>query len=59
MVVSSDKSDKNPGDPNVGELTYSGNAISGQTILVLLVENDNPYPVSYHLYTTNMTNVQF
>jgi hypothetical protein len=55
VVVSSDK---NPGDPNVGELTYSGNAINGQTILVL-VENDNAYPVSYHLYTTNVTNVQF
>jgi hypothetical protein len=58
VVTNSDKSDTNPGDPNVGQLTYSGNAISGQTIL-LLVENDNAYPVSYHLYTTNMTNVQF
>jgi hypothetical protein len=56
VVTNSDKSDKNTGDPNLGELTYSGNVVSGQTILVL-VENDNPYAVSYHLYTTNMTNV--
>jgi hypothetical protein len=58
VVTNSDKSDKNTGDPNVGELTYSGNVISGETVLVLL-QNNNPYPVSYHLYTANMTNVQF
>jgi hypothetical protein len=58
VITNSDKSDNNSGNPNVGELTYSGNVISGNTIL-LLVQNNNPYPVSYHLYTANMTNVQF
>jgi hypothetical protein len=56
VVTNSDRSDTNPGDQNVGELTYSGNVISGETILVL-IQNGNPYPVSYHLYTTNMANV--
>jgi hypothetical protein len=58
VVTNSDKSDNNSGNPNVGELTYTGNVISGNTVLVLL-QNNNPYPVSYHLYTANMTNVQF
>jgi hypothetical protein len=58
VVTNGDKSDSNSGNPNVGELTYSGNVISGNTVL-LLVQNNNPYPVSYHLYTANMTNVQF
>lgn len=58
VVTNSDKSDNNSGNPNVGELTYSGNVISGETVLVLL-QNNNPYAVSYHLYTANMTNVQF
>ncbi len=58
VVTNSDKSDNNSGNPNVGELTYAGNVISGNTVLVLL-QNNNPYPVSYHLYTANMTNIQF
>lgn len=56
VVTNSDKSDNNSGNPNVGELTYSGNVISGETVLVL-IENDNAYAVSYHLYTTNLNNV--
>jgi hypothetical protein len=56
VVTNGGRSDTNPGNPNVGELTYGGNVISGQTILVL-IQNGNAYSVSYHLYTANLNNV--
>jgi hypothetical protein len=46
------------GDPNVGQQTYSGWVDNGVPTLIQIT-NNNPVPISYHLYTANMTNVSF
>ena len=51
-------SDNFHGDPNVGELTYGGRVIGGQTFLVE-IQNGNAQPISYHLYTAHLDNVTF
>ena len=46
------------GDPNVGQQTYSGWVDNGIPTLIQIT-NNNSVPISYHLYTANMTNVSF
>jgi stress response protein SCP2 len=44
------------GDPNVGQQTYSGWVDNGIPTLIQITNNNN-VPISYHLFTSNMTNV--
>jgi stress response protein SCP2 len=46
------------GDPNVGQQTYSGWVDNGVPTLIQIT-NNNSVPISYHLYTANMTHVSF
>lgn len=46
------------GDPRVGQMTWSGNVDNGQPVLIL-VRNNNSYPVDFKLYTGDIRDIQF
>jgi hypothetical protein len=45
-------------DPRVGQMTWSGNVDNGQPVLIL-VRNQNPFPVDFKMFTGDMADVAF